>query len=219
MTRRFAIACSVLLLGSAAACSFDDAFDRYCRDNPNCALDAGVDRGGGFRSDLPPAPPPRICAQPRDCEFGREVCHPQGRICVLACQSVADCPAGSGGCAEVYDPLGGRPLRICTCTAELCAGANPATICHPVDNICEPACTGDAECGAYMPPRLCDRLLGACLQKSPACRGNRDCPNPSRPRCDPLGLLCVGCLSSADCQGRPDGLLDCSPIGGCIAPR
>jgi hypothetical protein len=212
-----------LLLFVTAACNFDAAFSRYCRDNPNCRQDAAPEdaalaTGQDSAPDLSVDSGQAVVATSRwhTCKDGcrdTEACSPSN-VCVPVsdCKEVSDCPAGSGDCARVYPNDSSGPM-FCTCTARSCKGD---TRCHYLDRICEPDCGSDSECEAinFDPPRPhCDRTSGLCVQ----CLFDADCSSPLLPRCDPYVGVCAACQSSSDCSGRTDGLTECA-AGVCVLP-
>jgi hypothetical protein len=80
--------------------------------------------------------------------------------------------------------------------------------CNPSGGLCERVCGNDQDCLGYQPPRTCDLPTGLCKPIPQTCSVSTDCPS-MQPRCDPTSLVCTGCVSSADCAGRSDGLLQC----------
>jgi len=240
-TGRMATKAMLALLG-LASCNFDAAFKRYCDNNPHCQADAGSasDVGPDIGPDAglevgpdagpdsavndaefwPAIPSPKPCASSSDCSGPDEVCHPFSQVCVRTCNSLADCQPWPwlGSCS---DPRGGGPSRgqkICSCTALSCNSYASGFVCDS-DGSCKPICKSDQDCLGFPLPRACDLPTGLCKLIPQPCSVSTDCP-PMQPRCDPTSLVCTGCVSSADCAGRPDGVsLQCGPTGGCVGPQ
>jgi hypothetical protein len=225
------------LLGLATGCNFDAAFQRYCKDNPQCQQDSGTggnlngspDSGSGQKLDggsgwgQLPMQPPRSCLSNAQCNTPSEICHPFTLICLLTCASAVDCPPWLGVCTEIVNPFSGVPLtaKVCLCTgASACNSYASGFTCHPGDGICEKLCSGPQDCTSFGSPRSCDLQTGWCVYSPPLppCVSNADCPSPTQPRCDPGSFVCVGCLSAQDCIGWPGGLTQCSLTGACVAP-
>jgi hypothetical protein len=237
------------LLGLAASCNFDAAFKRYCEKNSQCLADAGSGPETGSASDAadavvavdavdavvavdavdaensPRIPPPRTCGPSGECQNPKEVCHPFGQVCMMTCDTSADCPPWLDNCVAIRDSSGGpRTPKVCTCTsAQICNSyANSYTTvftCNPSDNLCERLCSSAQDyCAMFEPPRVCDQTSGRCQSSTSPCSSNTDCPSASQPRCDPVNQRCTGCISPADCAGRPDGFTQCGPTGSCVGP-
>ncbi len=231
------------LLGLAASCDFNAAFKRYCEKNPQCLADAGSGPETGSALDAadavvavdavdavlavdagssPRIPPPRTCGPSGECQNPKEVCHPFGQVCMMTCDTSADCPPWLDNCVEIRDPGSAvRAPKVCACTsAQICNSyANSsATVftCNPSDNLCEPLCASAQDCAMFQPPRVCDQASGRCQITSSPCSGNADCPSAAQPRCDPGSQRCTGCVSPGDCASRTDGFTQCSPTGSCV---
>jgi hypothetical protein len=136
------------------------------------------------------------------------------------CGTSADCPPWLDACTEIRDPTGStRPPKVCTCTsAKICSSHTNGFTCNPSDNLCEPYCETSQDCSGFRPPRVCDKFSGLCQISTSSCSGNADCTFAAQPRCDPVILQCVGCVSPSDCAGRADGFTQCSPTGACMSP-
>jgi hypothetical protein len=213
----------VSLLVLTTACNFDEAFRRYCENNPQC--DGGTTRpsdGSAAREVVsgPPIPPPRNCGPYNPCPYPGEVCHPFGLVCLQSCTSAADCPPWLDTCTEIRDPNGTVwTPKVCTCTrAQVCADYQDGFTCNSLDGLCERLCATTPDCYGFQGPRVCDQLYGLCLLSSAICRSNADCPTAIQPRCDPVILRCAGCATFYDCAGRPDGRTVCGSNGTCAAP-
>jgi len=142
------------------------------------------------------------------------------KIALVACSGfatmLAGCPGDTGGedagpgetaCTTNDDCAEGE---VCNGATEVCeepcdpaatdaCGADDACYGNDVagDNVCQPACDGDADCGAG---RTCNLTTGQCLS---GCDDNTAplylvCAAPTA-QCDVSTGECVECLANADC--------------------
>ena len=199
--------------------------DGYCENNPQCQADSGTvadaaqSGDGSDAEDAPPIPPPQNCSPSNPCADPSEVCHPFGQVCMMTCNTSADCPPWLDTCTEIHDPTNGaaRTQKVCTCTRpHVCNGYANGFTCNFSDGLCERLCEGTQDCSGFQPPRVCDHL--GCQIAAPTCFGNANCPSADQPRCDPTSLRCIGCISSSDCADRTDGLTQCNAAGACVIP-
>lgn len=58
------------------------------------------------------------CSGPRDC-LDSELCHPDERICVQLCTTIADCPEAAESCAALS---GTNNQKVCKCPTNECVG-------------------------------------------------------------------------------------------------
>ena len=224
---------AMLALFGLASCNFDAAFKRYCENNPRCqadaaptlevgldvGLDVGLEAGQGSEvndaESRPAIPPPKSCASPNDCSNADEFCHPQSQVCLRTCNGPSDCPTWLGSCLDISGgPTRGK--KVCSCTALSC-NSYGRFVCDS-DGQCKPICSIDQDCSGFLQSRTCDPSTGLCKVIPQTCSVSADCPL-MQPRCDATSLVCSGCLSSADCAGRPDSSLQCGPSGGCVGPQ
>jgi hypothetical protein len=248
----------VLVVG----CNFDQAFDRYCRENGKCRFDAALEarpepgpeagpepgpeagpepgpeagpepgpeagpeapdaalppRDGRFEK-IPP-PEPESCMTSADCSQPESFCHPIGHVCLKTCNSGADCPSYHDQCEVLEDPGTSGPMpKVCTCSGPVaCSSYADNYTCNLLDGICEKECRGPEDCSNFQPSRFCVDKYNVCVVMEQNCYSNLDCLSPSRPHCDTVSRRCGRCGSNNDCSERTDGLLRCSPDGGCVAP-
>jgi hypothetical protein len=237
---------TMLALFGLASCNFDDAFNRYCENNPRCHADAGPTSDAAPASDVAPTsdlrstpdvaptlevgqgsevndaesrstiPPPRNCSPPNGCSSTGEFCHPLSQICVKICNVSSDCPRWLDSCS---DTRSGSPRgqKFCSCTATSC-NSYIGFVCDSTDGLCKPICNTDQDCSGGQVPRTCDQMSGVCVPIPLTCSSNTDCTS-QQPHCDPATLLCTRCVSAADCAGRTDGgALQCGSGGTCVGP-
>lgn len=175
-----------------------------------------MDRDGGPPGTPSFLPLPSSCTSDADCG-SRELCHPVGKVCMIACRSQNECPKWLDTCGDLPVPGGGRtPRMVCMCSGNTsCAErVGSAYLCSPIDNVCELACGPAVDCGnLFRPQRSCNADL-VCV---PPCSSNAACSSPAQPRCD-SAKGCVGCVDDSDCAGRGDNLSRCSSSGSCVAP-
>jgi len=158
-----------------------------------------------------------MCTSESDCVAGTETCHPIGRICVPTCTMAADCPSNQKDCGVIKDPITGAALtqeKVCQCqTDQLCKDGDPEStlMCSPIDNICEPRCTTNADCSDFSPTRTCEN--GYCVP--PKCSPD-SCFDPRAGKCQSNGS-CGPCTQDGDCFNRTDGNTDCLD-GVCVNP-
>jgi hypothetical protein len=224
-----------------ASCNYDDAFKRYCKDNPQCPHpDAAVppaapEAGPGPELGLEAGPEAGTEAgpeagtdansplYPKSCNSGcgsNEICNQETQVCMQLCDRGEECTNGNDQCQEL-DPRGSRTLKVCTCSGfNACTSVAANYVCNFHDHICEPSCGTDDDCKAlqFQQPRKCDWMTGTCQPALPTCVTNTECTNPSQPRCEQNDGRCTGCQSPSDCS-RFEGLGQCSPGGGCVKPR
>ncbi len=209
----------ILLFVLVAACNFDAAFDRYCKDNPNCrgdasgaSLDGAQDSGsGGGTGAVTPASckSQADCGPDKGCYMPAGVCVPTSKCQFSGDRSPGGCPPGSR-CA-LLDPRNRAGDTFCACSPASCG----VDRCHVLDLICEPRCHRDSECQDFDPPRYCSEQSVSCV---PYCRSDQNCPREEGPFCNPEGK-CVECLSSADCENSSDGRTECTASGTCDFPQ
>ena len=231
---------------SVASCNFDAAFNRYCSGNSRCQADAGsapeagpetgpeaarpeaAPEAGpeagpetGQGNDVGDADPwrpisfPKNCSASGGCSAPDEICNPREQVCMKTCNSQIDCPPWLDLCIDPrFSSM--RGPKVCSCTASSCNKYASGYTCNPLNGQCERICTTDQDCSSFQPARTCEQVSGLCQPIPQTCSSNSDCHLPDHPRCDPVALVCSGCLSASDCTGRSDGFSQCSPSGGCV---
>lgn len=228
-----------LLLLIATACNFDDAFNRYCKNNPRCLADAAADAAADVApdavADVPasndasrgsdaadaggPSPirPPTICDPLTPCPRATDICDPTVQLCLTRCTSQTDCPNYLDSCEPLFPGGGSGIPSVCRCSStQACVDVGgSAFACHRDDRICERLCSRTPDCYAFGTQyRICDRISQLCV----GCLSNAHCPSPIWPVCDRVTERCTGCRSNADCASRTDGLTQCATSGACTGP-
>jgi hypothetical protein len=195
-----------LLFLVATACNFDDAFNRYCKNNPQCSADAAADapagNDGSRGQDADTSSPPVDAPAGNDGSVGQDA--DTSSLPPIPPPFSCD-PSSSTPCPRATD--------ICDPVALVCLiRCNSQSDCPDYLDSCEPllpnggatmpsvcrcssteACVnrGGSAFACHRDDRLCERL----------CNSTRDCSIflPQHRVCDRISQLCLGCLTAMDC--------------------
>ena len=179
----------------------------------------------GTESDAGSLNFPKTCTANADC-LSSEVCHPIGQVCVKNCKTDATV-CGDDMCVETT--WNGVTESVCKC--ETC-GVTGEVCSKDLDDVCESACTSNADCAAFSPQtricgtdgvckfgaalpcggcpsgKVCDTLIDTCID---ACTST-SCTGSSASKCGTTGL-CEACGVDADCANVPGGTYKCDKTG------
>ncbi len=123
-----------------------------------------------------------------------------------------DCTFGgdkcAGGCSESLGCMQCASDSMCGAGSPFCvlgrceecrvtADCGVGKTCYPRDNKCEAACTVNSDCPGDSP--ICDTTLGMGNGICVGCISSADCNDAGRPLCDPDRRQCGECVTSSDC--------------------
>jgi hypothetical protein len=191
------------LLATTAACNFDEAFQRYCENNPQCpkqdaAPDLASEPDSSTTPDLPDKPDlpekPDLPGEPG----------------LPSWPDTASMPPRD---AAPGDKLPPSVPNSCG-TSNDCA---PNEYCHPINHVCMIACSTRADCPEYLD--TCAEIQGERRLRVCICTNNRSCAN--------FGFVChlTDNLCEPDCSTTEDYCYYtfqpprvCDPSGMCQLP-